>query len=87
MNLLRHSRVESLEVRTLLAVTVDAHGWTDFTRGDDARTIFVSSSIGNDKFRGLSPKKPVRTLAKARSILREGLRATATTTPATCSTA
>jgi hypothetical protein len=87
VNLLRHSRVESLEVRTLLAVTVDAQGWTDFTRGDDARTIFVSSSIGNDKFRGLSPKKPVRTLAKARSILRDGLRATATTTPATCSTA
>ena len=72
MKFSQQTRIESLEVRTLLAVTVDPSGWTDFTRADDARTIFVSSSIGNDKFSGLSSKKPVRTLAKARTMLRDG---------------
>ncbi|MEA2735936.1 MAG: hypothetical protein QOE14_2387 [Humisphaera sp.] len=64
--------MESLELRALLAVTVDDQGWTNFTRAEDARTIYVSSSIGNDKNAGLTSTRPVRTLDKARSLLRDG---------------
>lgn len=63
---------QSLEARTLLSVSQDEQGWTNFTRAADARTIYVSSSAGNDRNGGLTSARPVQSLAKARSLLRSG---------------
>lgn len=46
--------------------------WTHFTPSSDTRLIFVSSSEGNDSNSGLTPATPVKTLAKAESLLRDG---------------
>ncbi len=47
-------------------------GWTRFTPSLDTRTVYVSSSSGNDQFDGLSASTPKRTLAAAVSLLRQG---------------
>ena len=64
--------IEALEPRALLSVTSDDQGWTNFTHGPQARTVYVSSSSGNDNNSGLASSRPVKTLAKARSLLRDG---------------
>ena len=64
--------LEPLEPRTHLSVTMSADGWTDITPSDDTRTIFVSSSLGNDRNDGTSPNFPVRTLARGYEQLRNG---------------
>lgn len=46
--------------------------WTQFTPSSDTRLIFVSSSEGNDANNGLTPATPVKTLARAESLLRDG---------------
>ncbi len=46
--------------------------WTQFTPSADTRLIFVSSSEGNDANNGLTPATPVKTLARAESLLRHG---------------
>lgn len=46
--------------------------WTQFTPSSDTRLIFVSSSEGNDSNNGLTPATPVKTLARAESLLRDG---------------
>ncbi len=46
--------------------------WTQFTPSADTRLIFVSSSEGNDSNNGLTPATPVKTLARAESLLRNG---------------
>lgn len=43
-----------------------------FTPSADTRTIYVSSSIGRDTNDGLSQATPVKTLAKGKSLLRNG---------------
>src|SRR5689334_11158411 len=62
--------VESIEDRQMLSVSTDAGGWTVITPPSDARVIYVSSSSGNDSSDGLSPGAPVKTLAKASSLVR-----------------
>src|SRR5688572_19855801 len=47
-------------------------GWTTFEPSADTRTVFVSSSIGNDGFDGLSEMTPKRTIAAGQSLLRHG---------------
>lgn len=64
--------LEALEARRLLAVTIEADGWTNFTRDSAARTIYVSSSAGSDKNDGLTSAHPVATIGKARSLVRDG---------------
>ena len=54
------------------AHTIDDQGWTNFTHGSQARTIYVSSSRGKDSNSGLVSTRPVKTLARARSLLRGG---------------
>jgi hypothetical protein len=62
---------ESLEARTHLSVTQDANGWTVVTPEATSRVIYVSSSSGNDANSGRTPDKPVQTLGKATSLLRD----------------
>lgn len=47
-------------------------GWTVFTPSTDTRQVYVSDSAGNDANSGLDPASPVKTLAKATSLLRDG---------------
>ncbi len=68
----RNFGLEGLESRTLLSVSLDANGWTVVGPSSDTRTIYVSSSAGNDANSGLSESAPVRTLAKGYSLLRHG---------------
>ncbi len=52
-------------------VTVSASGgWTQFPRSADTIVIHVSSSTGNDSNNGLSEAAPVRTLLRARDLVR-----------------
>jgi hypothetical protein len=43
-----------------------------FKRSDDTRVIYVSSSQGNDEYDGLAAERPLKTPAKALSLLRNG---------------
>jgi len=53
-------------------LNLDAGGWSIFTPSVDTRTIYVSSSTGSDSSNGLSESTPVRTIAKGKSLLRNG---------------
>src|SRR5688572_21963771 len=48
----------------------DANGWTNFTPSGDSRVIYVSST-GNDSNSGLSASSPVKTIAKAKTLMRD----------------
>src|SRR5687767_15760812 len=65
-------RLERLEPRTHFSVSMSADGWTDITPSADTRTIFVSSSLGDDRNDGTSPNFPLRTLARGYGALRNG---------------
>jgi len=47
-------------------------GWTELIRSPDSRVVYVSSSEGSDSNDGLSPERPVRTLAAGYALLRHG---------------
>jgi hypothetical protein len=49
---------------------LDANGWTVFTPSRDTRMIYVSSSTGNDSNSGLSKSRPIKSLRKGVSLLR-----------------
>ena len=51
----------------------DDQGWTSFTASADTRVIYVSSSAGSDGNNGLSPDAPVKTIAKAKSLMRDNM--------------
>ena len=53
-------------------VTRNADGNTVFTPSGDTRTIYVSSSQGNDSNSGLSPDAPLRSIEAGKSLLRDG---------------
>src|SRR4051794_9806043 len=63
--------VERLEERWLLSVAKDANGFTVVTPAAGDRMIYVSNSTGNDD--GIyTQANPVRTLAQAKSLVRDG---------------
>lgn len=64
--------LEQMEARRLLSVTLDDQGWTVFGRSADTRVIYVSSSAGDDANSGLTEGAPLKTLGKARTLLRNG---------------
>jgi hypothetical protein len=64
--------VESLESRTHLSVSRDAAGWTVVTPASDTKVIYVSNSQGSDSNDGLATTRPIKTLAKAQSLVRDG---------------
>ncbi|MFA9479091.1 right-handed parallel beta-helix repeat-containing protein [Phycisphaerales bacterium AB-hyl4] len=49
-----------------------SNGWTDFRAPSGARVIYVSNSQGNDNNDGLAENRPVRSLNRAYSLLRNG---------------
>lgn len=59
---------------TTAPVYADDEGsfWTQFVPSVDTRLIFVSSSQGSDTNTGLTPDRPVKTLAKGYELLRDG---------------
>src|SRR2546423_14641649 len=67
-----HFALESVEPRRLLAISLGSDGWTKFPPSPDTRIIYVSSSAGSDSNLGLLPISPVKTLNKAKSLLRDG---------------
>src|SRR3954451_19735657 len=67
-----HSTFEGLEQRSMMSVSHDAAGWTVVTPASDTRTIYVSSSQGNDANTGTASTAPVKTLSKAQSLVRDG---------------
>ncbi|HEV2296611.1 MAG TPA: right-handed parallel beta-helix repeat-containing protein [Tepidisphaeraceae bacterium] len=64
--------IEPLEGRNLFAVSMGGDGWTEITPSADTRIVYVSSSAGSDSNGGLSSRAPVKTIAKARTLLRNG---------------
>lgn len=54
------------------AQTYNADGWTVLQPSEDTRFVFVSSSEGNDQNHGRSPAQPVRTIARAKQLMRDG---------------
>lgn len=54
------------------AQTYNSAGWTILQPSPDTRFVFVSSSEGNDANSGRSPAQPVRTLARAKQLMRNG---------------
>ncbi|HWE02114.1 MAG TPA: carbohydrate-binding protein [Tepidisphaeraceae bacterium] len=55
-----------------MSVATNSAGWTVVTPNSNDRVIYCSSSTGNDSNTGLSSNAPVKTLAKAESMLRNG---------------
>lgn len=51
---------------------VGPDGWTVLTPSPDTRTIYVSSSAGNDANSGLTEQSPKRTIAAGYELLRDG---------------
>jgi hypothetical protein len=66
-------RVESLEARSMMSVSMGSDGYTDIGRSGDTRTVYVSSSRGNDANSGTSEDSPVKTLKKASSLVRDNM--------------
>lgn len=64
---------EPLEYRQMLSVAVDSAGWTQVGKSSDSRVVYVSSSEGSDSNNGLSQDSPVKSINKARSLLRNGM--------------
>jgi hypothetical protein len=67
------SLFEPLETRTLMSVSTDSAGWTNVTPSSDSRIVYVSSSSGNDNNNGLSSGAAVKTIAKAKTLMRNGM--------------
>ena len=68
----RRAAWEALEDRRLFAVSYDAAGFTVVTPATTDRAVYVSSSTGNDANAGFTAAAPVRTLAKAKGLVRAG---------------
>jgi hypothetical protein len=62
--------LQSLETRRLLAVSIGSDGYTVFTPSSDSRIVYVSSSAGSDTNDGLSPTRPVKSIARAGMLIR-----------------
>ncbi|HTL31050.1 MAG TPA: SdrD B-like domain-containing protein [Tepidisphaeraceae bacterium] len=67
------SQFEPLENRTMMSVSTGADGWTNVTPSSDSRIVYVSSSTGNDNNNGLSSSAAVKTIARAKSLMRNGV--------------
>ncbi|MHC5210634.1 MAG: hypothetical protein ACYTG2_07945 [Planctomycetota bacterium] len=56
----------------LLDAVPPAEGWTEFSPSPDTRTIYVSSSTGDDANGGFSEDAAKRTIAAGKALLRHG---------------
>ena len=62
---------EPLEARQMMSVSLGSDGYTDIGKSSDSKTIYVSSSGGNDRNSGESASSPVRTIAKGIALVRD----------------
>jgi len=67
-----NTTVDTRNVGLTVTVGAPSVGWTVFTPSVDTRTVYVSSSQGNDANDGLSTGTPKRTIAAGKSLLRNG---------------
>ena len=63
--------VAAMSQNALAGLSRGADGWTVLTPSADSRVVYVSTSEGSDSNDGLSPATPVRTIAKATSLMRD----------------
>ncbi|MCI0651348.1 MAG: right-handed parallel beta-helix repeat-containing protein [Planctomycetes bacterium] len=54
------------------AASLDAAGWTAFRDAEGSRSIYVSSSQGDDERDGLAPERAKRTIAAGYALVRDG---------------
>jgi hypothetical protein len=67
--------IEELETRRFLSVVTLPNQWSVFTQDtSNGRKIYVDNTagVGSDSNSGLDPDHPVATLAKAKSLMRDG---------------
>ena len=57
-----------MEERLMLAVSVNAEGWTVVEPSADSQIVYVSSTQGNDANDGLSALTPKKTIGAAKSL-------------------
>ncbi len=55
-----------------IAGGVGPDGWTVLKKSPDTQVVYASSSQGDDANDGLSPQRPLKTLEKGMSLLRDG---------------
>ena len=67
-----HGGTAIMDPPTYVGTGLDANGWTTFASSADTRTIYVSSSTGNDANNGLSSNSAVATIAEGLSLIRDG---------------
>ena len=67
-----HGGTAIIDPPVYVGTGVDANGWTIITPSADTRTIYVSSSTGNDANNGLTPNSAVATIAEGLSLIRDG---------------
>jgi hypothetical protein len=58
--------------KVVLEAVAPEGGWTEFTPSPDARTVYVSSTTGDDANDGLGEARAKRSLAAAKALLRHG---------------
>jgi len=63
---------QPLERRRFLSVSLSSRGWTSFAQSSDSRVVYVSSTSGSDSNSGLSSSAPLKTIGKAKSLIRDG---------------
>ena len=63
---------EALEGRALMAVSLDAGGFTVVAPEPGSRVVYVSSSLGDDANDGLSPATPLRSIGAGKALVRDG---------------
>jgi hypothetical protein len=68
----RSAMVETLESRQLMSVSTNVAGFTVVTPSADSRIVYVSSS-GSDNNSGLTSAAPVKTFAKASTLMRSDM--------------
>src|SRR4051794_30747748 len=66
-------QLEPLEGRALMSVSTGADGWTNVTPSSDSRIVYVSNSSGNDSNSGLSSSAAVKSITRAKSLMRNGM--------------
>ncbi|MDQ3223175.1 MAG: right-handed parallel beta-helix repeat-containing protein [Gemmatimonadota bacterium] len=65
--------MESLESRQMMSVSINSAGWTEVGASGDTRTVYVSSTSGSDSNSGLSADRPVKSLSKGASLVRDNM--------------
>ena len=66
-----HATLDSRDIGMSVMGGGASAGWTVFTPSADTRTVYVSSSLGNDSNNGLSEAAPKRTIAAGKALMRD----------------